>query len=258
MTDVDRRGLSGRADTQVLLGDRVVVTALSGAWAKVVVPDQPTPDDARGYPGWVPAIQLTGMRPPASAKAATVVTATTWLRSDDGSARRVVEVSFGTRLGLVSLTGGWVRVAVPPGRILRVATADVAVSSTNGAALPRDGAGVVRSAELFRGLPYLWAGTSGFGLDCSGLTSLVYRVHGVTIPRDAAPQSQAGRPVAPDVRRAGDLLFYATSGTVHHVAMYVGAGLMIHAPRTGSVVAVIPVDTPSYARELTATRRYVG
>src|SRR5665811_1043159 len=63
MTLTDRRGLNGRADTQALLGDRVIVVARSGSWVKVVVPDQPTPLDARGYPGWVPTGQLTALRP---------------------------------------------------------------------------------------------------------------------------------------------------------------------------------------------------
>jgi hypothetical protein len=61
MTLTDKRGLVGRADTQALLGDRVIVTASSGSWVKVVVPDQPTPSDSRGYPGWVPTAQLTGV-----------------------------------------------------------------------------------------------------------------------------------------------------------------------------------------------------
>jgi cell wall-associated NlpC family hydrolase len=64
---------------------------------------------------------------------------------------------------------------------------------------------------MFRGLPYLWAGRSGFGFDCSGLTSLDYRVHGITLPRDASPQSQHGTEVARP--RPGDLLaFVNTAG----------------------------------------------
>ncbi|MEO6143495.1 MAG: hypothetical protein ABIP19_05895 [Dermatophilaceae bacterium] len=54
MTLSDRRALNGRVDTQALHGDRVIVTARSGSWVKVVVPDQPTPLDPLGYPGWVP------------------------------------------------------------------------------------------------------------------------------------------------------------------------------------------------------------
>lgn len=256
MTVSDRRGLSGRADTQALLGDRVVVIGGSGSWARVVVPAQPTPLDSRGYPGWVPAVQLTATPPVSSSRAATVVSATAWLRTDGGDVQRVVEVSFGTRLPYLSAVGSWVRVGLPGGRALRVRAADVSVVSTGAAALPATGVARVASAEKFLGLPYLWGGTSGFGFDCSGLTHLVMRVHGATIPRDAGPQSRGGRLVAPGALRPGDLLFYAASGSVHHVTMYAGSGRMVHAPRTGGVVEVIPVATPSLAAEFTVARRY--
>src|SRR5665811_159493 len=106
MTLTDRRGLNGRADTQALLGDRVIVVARSGSWVKVVVPEQPTPLDARGYPGWVPAVQLTAVRPFASMWVATVVVRTTYLRTDNVSATPLTEISFGTRLPRVGVTGG--------------------------------------------------------------------------------------------------------------------------------------------------------
>ena len=256
MTVSDRRGLNGRADTQALLGDRVLVVARSGSWVKVVVPAQRTPLDSRGYPGWVPAVQLTATPPVTSSRTAIVVSATAWLRTDRPDVSRVVEVSFGTRLPHLSTAGSWVRVGLPGGRVLRVRALDVSIVATGAAALPATGAARVASAKQFLGLPYLWAGTSGFGFDCSGLTYLVLRVHGATIPRDAGPQSRAGRAVAVTVLRPGDLLFYATSGTVHHVTMYAGNGEMVHAPRTGQVVEVIPVATPSLAEEFTVARRY--
>jgi hypothetical protein len=55
MTTTQRRDLNGRVDSQLLLGEKVVVDKRQGTWAHVVVPDQPTPLDARGYPGWIPA-----------------------------------------------------------------------------------------------------------------------------------------------------------------------------------------------------------
>ncbi|HEX6921483.1 MAG TPA: C40 family peptidase, partial [Actinomycetes bacterium] len=128
---------------------------------------------------------------------------------------------------------------------------------TGVAAIAPSGASLVRTAQMFTGLPYLWAGRSGFGLDCSGLTSLVHRVHGITIPRDAQPQSVGGRAVAHRAVAPGDLLFYATAGLVHHVSMYAGSGQMVHAPRTGGVVQTIPVATPAYAREYAGARRYL-
>ncbi len=258
MTLTDRRGLNGRADTQALLGDRVIVVARSGSWVKVVVPEQPTPLDARGYPGWVPAVQLTAVRPLASTSVVTVVARTTYLRTDNVSATPVTEISFGTRLPRVGVSGAWVRVATPTGRVLRLAPSAVAVRAPGAAALPRTGSDVVRAAQMFNGLPYLWAGRSGFGFDCSGLTSLVLRAHGVIIPRDADAQAVKGTKVSTSALRPGDLLFYATRGYVHHVSIYAGNGRMVQSPRTGSAVQTIAMSTPSYARELFGARRYIG
>ena len=112
----------------------------------------------------------------------------------------------------------------------------------------------MQTATSFVGLPYLWAGLSGFGLDCSGLTWLDYRVHGITIPRDALPGSRGGAPAANP--GPGDLMYYATNGLVHHVSMYVGNGRMVHAPRTGSRVQVIATSKPAYSREYAGARRY--
>src|SRR5919199_1407645 len=58
LTVPQRRALVGRIETQALYGERVLVVARRGAWDKVVVPDQPTPRDRRGYPGWVRASEL--------------------------------------------------------------------------------------------------------------------------------------------------------------------------------------------------------
>ena len=256
MTVADRRALNGRADTQALLGDRVVVIARSASWVKVVVPDQPTPLDARGYPGWVPAAQLTATPPVTSGLVATVVARTTWLRTDNAAATPVTEISFGTRLPQAGVTGAWVRVVTPTGQVLRLHAGAVAVRAPGAAALPPTGSDFVRAAQMFNGLPYLWAGRSGFGFDCSGLTSLDYHARGVIIPRDADAQAVQGTAVPQSALRPGDLLFYATRGHVHHVSIYAGNGRMVQSPRTGSTVETIAVSTPSYAREFSGARRF--
>ncbi|HEU4676223.1 MAG TPA: C40 family peptidase [Motilibacteraceae bacterium] len=261
MTLAQRRALSGRADTQVLLGDRVVVTALRTGWAKVVVPDQPTlglgGKDRRGYPGWVPTRQLTARPPAATGRTATVLALTTWLRTDDSHRSAMVEVGIGTRLPLVGTAAGWLRVRDPLGRVLRLSGGSAVVTTTGRAPVSRTGPGVVRSAQRFTGLAYLWAGRSGFGVDCSGLTSLAYRLSGVTIPRDADAQALTGRAVPRSALLPGGLLFYRRNGVVHHVAMYVGAGKVIHAPGTGTRVQTVPTSTPWLAREYAGARRYL-
>ena len=258
MTDADRRGLVDRADTQSLLGDRVVVTRVRGAWVRVVVPDQPTPLDPRGYPGWLPKAQLSTTPPFSGVTIATVVRPTTWLRSEAAASQRGVEVSYGTHLPVIGLSGDWVHVSLPGGQAGRLARASAVVRADGEPAQPAIGESLVRSAQSFTGLAYLWAGRSGFGFDCSGLTSLVYRVHGLTIPRDADAQAGAGRPVSQGARVPGDLLFYATaSGFVHHVSMDAGSGAIVHAPATGKAVETVPVTAAPYAAEYAGARHYL-
>jgi cell wall-associated NlpC family hydrolase len=251
-----RRALDLRSDTEALLGDRVVVVGLRPRWAKVVVPSQPSQKDPRGYPGWVPRRQLTAVATAATPQVATVTDRTAWLRTDDADARRVIEISFGTRLPVVGRAAGSVRVVAPGGTVRRLAAGTVAVHDRGTPAIPAGRAGLVGTARSFLGLQYLWGGLSGFGLDCSGLTWLDYRVHGIRIPRDALPQSRHGRRVS--TRAPADLLFYASNGRVHHVSMYLGNGQMIHAPRTGQPVKIVAFSAPPLRAEYVGARRYLG
>jgi cell wall-associated NlpC family hydrolase len=232
-----RRWLVGRVQTQALYAERVRVLAVRGAWAEVAVEDEADPQDRRGYPGWLPLRQLV---PAAPAGPEVVVGATVaWLRAPSG--KRLVEVVFGTRLslrnGVVERAGG--------------GAAQIAASAI--APPPRaTGASLVATARRFLGRPYLWGGLSPFGFDCSGLTYEVYKLHGILIPRDADPQFRAGRPVSTSALRAGDLLFYGTQSYVHHVAMYVGGGLMIEAPDSAHRVRLVPMRQRGFA----GARRY--
>lgn len=255
MTLAERRALGGRADTQALFGDRVRVVRLRPGWAKVVVPSQPSQLDDRGYPGWAPRRQLTAISPARSPQVATVVARTAWLRTDQVEARRVFRVSFGTHLPVVSLTPRFVRVLSPLGAVRRLARDSVVLHADGEPALQPSRRSLVRTAKSFVGLDYLWSGLSGFGLDCSGLTWLDYRVHGLRIPRDALPQSQHGTSVG--TPRRGDLMFYASDGLVHHVSMYVGDGLMVHAPGTGQSVQVVATSTLPLSDEYVGARRYL-
>lgn len=249
-----RRAMSSYSDTEALLGERVVVTEVQGGWAHVVVPDQPSQKDSRGYPGWVPSRQLTSRAPAKASSAATVVRRTAWLRTDDAAAEKVLEISFGTRLRVAEVHKGFVRVVTPLGATRLIRSSAVSVRPLGETALARTRTDLVRTAQSFAGLPYLWGGLSGFGLDCSGLTWLDFRAHGQVIPRDALPQSRHGKPVARTSLRRGDLIFYATNGLVHHVTMYAGGGRMVEAPHTGAVVRTVGVRGFEYF----SARRYLS
>nr|WP_170223812.1 NlpC/P60 family protein [Nonomuraea turkmeniaca] len=80
-------------------------------------------------------------------------------------------------------------------------------------------------------------GANTRGFDCSGLTLYAWAKAGVTLGHYTGTQFRQGRRIAPGARRAGDLLFFGGgTGDPTHVALYLGRGVMIHAPKTGDVV----------------------
>jgi cell wall-associated NlpC family hydrolase len=87
------------------------------------------------------------------------------------------------------------------------------------------------------GKPYVWGATGPNSFDCSGLTQFVWRQAGVSIPRVAAAQYAWTIPVPLSQLLPGDLVFYGRTD-IHHVGIYIGDGLMINAPHTGTVVQV--------------------
>jgi cell wall-associated NlpC family hydrolase len=251
MSTTQRRWLVGRLETQALCGAKVRVLGASGGWSRVAVTGQPTTRNALGYPGWLPTRQLTDVPPIASETVALVRSPLLWLYGADDLAGRVLQVSCGTRLPVLSSTDTAVEVGLVDGSRAWARRAGVVLHRA-GTAWPRPtGAQLVALARRFLGLGYLWAGTSGHGLDCSGLTHLVYGAFGVTIPRDAADQAAAGRRIATRAAlRAGDLVFFRNaSGAVHHVGLYAGGGRMIHAPGTGSVVTAVSLSAEPYRGE---------
>jgi len=248
MSTSTRRGLVGRVETQALYGDRLVVTGVKPGWLHVAVPTQPSHRDSRGYPGWVPERQVTPTAPESTASIATVTSLTSWLRSASGT--KVVEVSFGTRLPVLASTSSAVTVATPTHHRLVVPARDVIRGSPGAAALPRTATSVLASARTFLGKPYLWGGRSGFAVDCSGFTSLVFAVHGVVVPRDADDQATAGQAASLNALRPADLLFFRSGGTVDHVGFFLGSGRMLHAPHTGTVVQVGDMGQPASARRV--------
>lgn len=100
----------------------------------------------------------------------------------------------------------------------------------------------VRFAYDAIGTPYVWAGESSSGYDCSGLTLAAWRAAGKTLPHNAAMQWDVVAHIGRGSLQPGDLVFYSGLG---HVAIYVGSGKVIHAPQAGDSVKLSSVDMMS-------------
>jgi cell wall-associated NlpC family hydrolase len=93
-------------------------------------------------------------------------------------------------------------------------------------------AAAARMATAYLGVPYVWAGSSPTGFDCSGLVTYVFARVGVSIPHNAAQQYQYGTPVPRDHLQAGDLVFF---NRLRHNGIYLGDGRFVHATSPGGV-----------------------
>lgn len=246
-----RLDLNYRLATQMLLGTPVLVLGRRGGWDRVELASQTGSVFRQGVIGWTPAVQLSPVAPVRAAETALVVGPTAVLRSY-ASGRiggPLTTVSYDSRLPVVGRLPHGLLVSLPGGGRGVLGGRAVVMLPSARPWLPLSGTAVVAQARQFLGLPYLWAGTSGFGYDCSGLVYAVFSHFGVTLPRDAADQQRAVRPVARSQLQPGDLLFFAGpggSGPVHHVGIYLGGGLMLHAPQTGSVVQVVRLSADSW------------
>lgn len=246
--------------SQVLNGARLEVLREEGRWRFVRQPD--------GYLGWVYGPYLA----PAAGPEPThlVCEPVSLLRAaPTPDAALVNRILAGTAVAVTAEAGGWVRLelAGDPAAPLRPGlTGWAPKSDVRGlAALPADAAArrrqIVADAARFVGVPYLWGGGSALGIDCSGFAQLLHRLAGITLPRDADMQFDAGRPVEPPFQ-PGDLLFFGEVGErrkITHVGVSLGGWRIIHSSRSRNGVQEDDVRAVEHLREsFIGARTFVG
>ena len=120
------------------------------------------------------------------------------------------------------------------------------------------GAVIAAFAASLVGRPYHFGGADAAGFDCSGLALYVHQRIGLAIPRTAAAQQRAARPVMLADLAPGDLVFFRIRArhAIDHVGIYAGAGRFIHAPRAGRTVTYADLTQGFYARRLRGAGRF--
>ena len=183
-----------------------------------------------GYLGWAYKPYLTDT-PPAQATHLVLAPSYELHAEPDRASEIVTRLVSGTAVPVEETRGEWAKVtANKPGwmplSLLR------ALRDLPTAVEDRRRTLIADSARMI-GVPYLWGGISGNGIDCSGFARLLHRWLGIDIPRDADMQHATAKPVEPPFE-AGDLLFFRERGSereITHVGVSLGGWRMVHASR---------------------------
>ncbi|HBJ1651296.1 UNVERIFIED_ORG: glycoside hydrolase [Clostridium botulinum] len=101
---------------------------------------------------------------------------------------------------------------------------------------------IIKEAQKYLGIPYLWGGTTPEGFDCSGLMQYVFNSQGIEIPRVSQDQQSFAEPINLSELKPGDLVFNKSSNSTH-VGLYIGDDKYLHAPHTGDVVKISTLST---------------
>lgn len=142
------------------------------------------------------------------------------------SANLIRTAHMGVRLPLISRKGSWVELKLPDDQTGWTHCRQFQMQEAGSRA------GIVETAQLFVGVPYLWGGRTAAGFDCSGFVQTVFELNGIDMPRDTGQQIKVGKEIGSDHTKAqkGDLLFFSnSSGDVDHIGIYLGEGRFIHA-----------------------------
>jgi gamma-D-glutamyl-L-lysine dipeptidyl-peptidase len=128
--------------------------------------------------------------------------------------------------------------------------------------IPYPKAGIVDTALFYLHAPYLWGGKSHFGMDCSGLTQMAYKMNGIALKRDASQQAEMGETLSfVEESEPGDLAFFDNEeGKIIHVGIVMNNNKIIHASGKVRVDSfdhqgIYNADKKSYTHHLRLLKR---
>lgn len=170
----------------------------------------------------------------------------------DVTSQTLSDIVSGDRLKWEGTKGRFHKVSYPDGRMGYVERSQAMPERVWRNSLEQDAGSILRTAYTLMGVPYLWAGLSSKGMDCSGFVRTVLFLHDIIIPRDASQQAYTGEriDIAPDFGnlQPGDLVFFGrkvASGRperVVHVGLYIGNKRFIHSQGDVHISSFDPAD----------------
>ena len=242
--------------TKLYKGDKVEILETSNGWHKIKA--------SNGKIGWVSGdyIKVSSGSTSQTSYKATVTATSLNVRSGTGTSYSVItKLSKGTVVDVIeSASNGWKKVKTSNGTTGWVSGSYLANGVVEQPSTPSTNKvqAVIDLAHKQLGKPYVWGAEGPNSFDCSGLIYYVYKnAAGITLPRTSSAQYSAGVAVSRSNLKAGDLIFSSTDGTgnITHVAIYVGDGQMIHAPRNGKNVEKVSINNSYWNKAYVGARR---
>ena len=245
--------------TKLYKGDKVEILETSNGWHKIKA--------SNGKIGWVSGDYIkvssgSTSQPSTSTTKATVTATSLNVRSGAGTSYSVItKLPKGTVVDVLeSASNGWKKIKTSNGTIGWVSGSYLANGVVEQPSTPSTNKvqAVIDLAHKQLGKPYVWGAEGPNSFDCSGLIYYVYKnAASITLPRTSSDQYSAGVAVSRSNLKAGDLIFSSTDGTgnITHVAIYVGDGQMIHAPRTGKNVEKVSINKSYWNKAYVGARR---
>lgn len=258
---------SSEMATQVLMGTPLKVLEKKSYWYRVITPE--------GYIAWVTTGSVKRMnefeyKTWKSSKRYIVDTHYTLFRDTPSNKGNIISDGVWGDIfqSEGKMVGNYLKLTLPNEKIAYVPVADVKpldkwLDSRNPTA-----ENILKTAKQFLGFPYLWAGTSIKGLDCSGFVKTAHFLNGIILRRDASQQAKIGEEI--DITNGlenlipGDLLFFGRKATadkparVTHIGMYLGDGMLIHSATFVKINSLVPGADNYYDGTMVCARRVLG
>ncbi len=205
-----RTGPSHKAEmgSQILFGETFTIEDTAGTWTKIRL-------NFDKYSGWVDNDHVNFIKNSESGQAETLVSDITATLPDNS----MVKIFTGSEI------------IKDPSEEKLFKAGGIIFKSNNEILTKPHSSNLVTLARQFLNTPYLWGGRTSAGIDCSGLSQIVYKLHGIAIPRDSFNQAETGKTVNLLAEALpGDLLFFDNnSGKITHVAILYDNNKAIHA-----------------------------
>lgn len=228
---------SGELASQALLGTPLKVLKKEGSWYKIQTPDKYIGwldeagfelMDSTNYKFWIQKPKIIYAKEYGFA-----------FQQPSPNSAKMADLVSGVILALEEIESGYSVVSFPDGRVGYIPDTETYSYGKWLSVEQPSVSNILSTAMEYLGRPYLWGGTSGKGMDCSGFTKTVFYMNGMMLPRDASQQVQVGTEIPYDTTwqnlLPGDFLFFGQRATstqterINHVAIYFGDGKIIHA-----------------------------